>query len=187
MDAAHYKSIRRQILLELYNRFLRDPLEAAEPEAFLDAGMEKHALAVNAHYLADRGLAELIMGYHPPLFSTLRITHRGVDLVENRYRLDLEFPPLPDAVEAANADIPVLVERLADEAEYVPLDGDHRQALLRDAAWLRGEAARPAARWRGAMMLALLDAMDRAVEGCDPALPSLPRLRERVAQITAGQ
>lgn len=176
------KSIRRALLLTLYDQYRADPLEMAGPELLIEcAGEDRSALVFNMHYLADRGLVEMMMGYQPPLFSGARITADGIDLVENRFQLDLRFPPAPDDPEAAGAELPALMARLAEEAEFCPLDGEARQALLRDVAWLQDEAARSAARRRPELMLSVLDSMAGACGSAENAPPSLDKVRRMVA------
>jgi len=67
------KSIRRKLLTRLYERYQRDPLDMLEPQDFADIAV-RVSLAANMHYLADRGLVEMMMGYNPPMFSAVRIT-----------------------------------------------------------------------------------------------------------------
>jgi len=177
----HAKSIRRRILLMLYDRYLQDPLNMSTPQDVLEDGTVPRAdLMANMHYLSDRGLVELMMGYNPPLFAAARITADGIDLVENPFQFDLWFPGAPSSAEQAVAEAPELMERLVAEADFAPLDGEKRRCLLRDVQYLRDELARPAERWRIGVMetvLAWLEAYDEQQAGM---LPSLTELRKAI-------
>lgn len=157
-----------------------------EPERLLPtvAG-DRRDLMFNMHYLADRGLVEMMLGYRPPLFSGARITANGIDLVENRTLFDAKYPPLPDRCEAERADLPLLLAQLADEAEFCAVDGEIRRALLRDVAYLQDEAARPAARWRAGVMLAVLHGISGMLPeaGNGGELPSLETVSRRIRGI----
>lgn len=154
----------------------------AGPEPLMPcAGDDRSTLVFNMHYLADRGLVELMMGYQPPLFSGARITADGIDLVENRFQFDLRFPPAPEDPDSAAAELPALMARLAEEVEFCPVDGEARRALLRDAAWLQDEAARPAARRRLGLVLSVLDSMAGACGSAENAPPALEKVRSMVA------
>ena len=186
MSDRHYRHIRRALLKALYQQYREDPLEMVEPERLLPtvAG-DRRDLMFNMHYLADRGLVEMMLGYRPPLFSGARITANGIDLVENRIVFDAKYPPLPDQCEAERADLPLLLAQLADEAEFCAVDGEVRRALLRDVAYLQDEAARPAARWRAGVMLAVLDGISGMLPepGDGEALPSLEAVGRRIRGI----
>ena len=187
MDASIHKSIRRMLLQTLYRRYMADPTEMVEPEVFLEDGtIQKHPLLVNMHYLADRGLVELMLGYDPTTFSAVRITAKGIDLVENQFELDRQFPPLPDSDERRAADLPFLIELLQAEADICDLDGTARRALFDDIAYLRSEIARPAQAWRLPVILAVLDWMGDLVAPCDSPPPSLPLLKRRIHEITGS-
>jgi hypothetical protein len=187
MNPRIHKSIRRSLLLTLYERYMSDPAEMLEPEHFLAGGiLEKHPLLVNMHYLSDRGLVELMLGYDASTFSAVRITARGIDLVENQFELDRQFPPHPDAAEQGAADLPMLIERLQEEADICDLDGMARRALLDDVAYLRNEIARPAACWRLHVIRSVLGWMSDAVASCDVPPPSLPTLIRRIEELTGA-
>ncbi len=182
MPSENYKSVRRSLLLALYGLYRADPLKMAEPEQLITcAGDDRDTLVFNMHYLLDRGLVEMMMGYLPPLFSGARITADGIDLVENRFQFDLRFPPAPDDPDSADAELPALMARLAEEAEFSPLDGEARRALLRDVAWLQDEAARSAARRRPELMLSVLGSMAVACGAGENAPPSLEKVRRIIA------
>jgi tetrahydromethanopterin S-methyltransferase subunit B len=76
------------------------------------------------------------------------------------------------------------------EADFAPLDGEYRQALLRDVEYLRDELARPAARWRREVITSVLDWIEshfeRQEEHADEHLPSLDPLRQALQQQLRG-
>ena len=183
MASQHPKAVRRRILQILYEHYMNDPHEMLGPQEILEDGtLPRDRLAANAHYLHDRGLVELMMGYNPPLFAAARITADGIDLVENRFEFNLLFPPAPGEQEEATAHVPVLVERLVEEAEFAPLDGEARKCLLRDVQYLREELSRPVARWRTEVVETVLGWMAAHFDDPDEMLPSLGRLREAIVQ-----
>lgn len=187
MNPLIHKSIRRSLLLTLYERYMANPVEMVEPALFLEDGaLEKHPLLVNMHYLADRGLVELMRGYDHSLFAAVRITAKGIDLVENQFELDSQFPPHPDTLEQGAADLPMLIERLQEEADLCDLDGVARQALLDDVACLRKEVARPAARWRLQVIRAVLGWMSESVAACDMPPTTLPTLIRRIEELSCA-
>ena len=103
--------------------------------------MSRESLIPNIHYLHDRGLVELMLGFSAPMFDGARITADGIDLVENTSEFGLRFPQSLDDEEALSAGVPVLMERLVEEADLCALDGEARRALLRDIQYLREELA----------------------------------------------
>ncbi len=174
MSADHPKHIRRKILLRLYERYKLDPLEMLGPQEFLaDGTVGKSDLVFNMHYLHDRGLVEMMMGYNPPLFAAVRITANGIDLVENAFEFNRRFPPCLEDGEEHVAQIPHLVEALADQVEYAPLDGELRRALLRDVQYLRDELARPWARQRLEVIRQVLRWIEQTVAPCRELCPAL--------------
>lgn len=153
------------------------------PSDFLaDGALRREELAANMHYLHDRNLVELMIGYNPPMFAAARITANGIDLVENRFEFNLRFPPEPGEDEEAMADLPRLMERLVEEAECSPLDGEARTCLLRDVQFLRDEVARPVHRWRVHVIETVLEWIAANFEDPDQTLPSLPGIRECIAR-----
>ncbi|MCP4643472.1 MAG: hypothetical protein GY851_23695 [bacterium] len=177
MHTEHPKSVRRRLLLKLYECYLADPLDMMAPNDLMDDGtIKRTGLVANAYYLADRGYVELMTSYNPPMFAAARITADGIDLVENTFEFNLRFPAAPGQEETALEDVPLLIERLVDEAEFSALDGEARTCILRDVQYLRDELARPAARWR----MEVIDSVLVWIRGYydDPvdALPTLPKL-----------
>lgn len=139
--------------------------------------VKREDLMANMHYLKDRGLVELMMGYRPPLFAASRITADGIDLVENHYEFNLRFPPSLDELEKMSEKIPILVERLVEEADFTSIDGEKRRALLRDVQFLRDELTRPVQRWRKDVVRTVLSWIEEHPD--DPEeLPSVRELRE---------
>ncbi len=162
------------------------PLEMLGPTDFLEAGLGcRDELVPNIHYLHDRGLAELMVGYNPKSFAAARITADGIDLVENRFEFNLRFPPETGELQEALAEVPCLIERLVEEADLSPLDGEARKCLLRDVQYLRDEVARPEERWRHGVIESILNWMAEAVDGADDAMPSLPAIREAITRHVA--
>ena len=183
MNARHAKSVRRQLLTLMYEAFMADPLRMMAPVDFFDHGLDKHDLAVNMHYLMDAKLAEVMLGYTPPLFTGARITPAGIDLVEHTYAFDLRFPPKPDHGESLAAQIPTLVEQLVDQAELCPMDLDHRHALLRDVNYIRSEIARPVGRWRWETVSHMLELIGAAANDPDEELPALTALLKQLPRV----
>lgn len=178
----HPKSIRRRLLITLYERYLADPIEMLAPSDFLeDASLTRQELIVNMHYLADRGFVELMIGYNPSSFASVRITADGIDLVENRFEFNLRFPPAPDESEQSAGNLLWMMERLVEEVEFSPLDGEARKNLLRDVQYLREELARPVHRWRRNVIETVMDWMAANFETPEEVLPTLQPLRERIA------
>ena len=182
MSSRHPKSVRRRLLEILYARYWNDPLDMPTPQDLLEDGtVSREDLIPNMYYLCDRSLVELMYGYNPPLFAAARITANGIDLVENEYEFNLRFPAEPGPMEASAADVPMLMERLVEEADFSPLDGEARKCLLRDVQFLRDELARPAARWRREVIGCLLDWIGNYFEAPDAVLPSLSKIKDSFA------
>ena len=178
MSSRHPKSVRRRLLTILYEHYLKDPLEMLSPADLLEDGtVTREELVPNVYYLNDRNLVELMIGYNPPLFAAVRITANGIDLVENRYEFNLRFPPAPGEVEEAMAELPVTVERLVEEADFSPLDGEARRSLLRDVQYLRDELSRPAERWRSDVVETVLGWIEGHFDRPEEILPSVAQIR----------
>lgn len=181
MSSLHPKSVRRRLLTVLYERYLKDPLEMLTPEDVVaESLVPREDILANIHYLGDKGYVELMMGYNPPWFAAVRITAKGIDLVENRYEFNLHYPPAPGDIEEANAAVPLLMERLVEEADFSPLDGEERKCLLRDVMYLRDELARPVVRWRERVITTMLQWIEGYFEEPETVLPVLPELRAAI-------
>jgi len=178
MEESHPKYVRRVLLERLYERYMLDPLDMMAPADLLeDAVITRTNLVPNIHYLHDRGLVELMLGFSAPMFDGVRITADGVDLVENVSEFGLRFPGILGGDENDSVDIPVVMERLVEEADLCALDGEARRALVRDIHYLREELARPVRRWRSDVIGQVLDWVDgHFADGATP-LPSLNTLR----------
>jgi hypothetical protein len=178
MSAKHPKSVRRRLLEMLYEVYMRNPLEMLDPEDVLaDGTVAREDLISNAYYLSDRGLIELMPSYSPPMFAAIRITADGLDLVENEFEFNLRFPAAFGSLEASAANIPHIIEKLVEEADFSELDGENRRCLLRDVQYLRDELSRPAERWRGEVIRTVIRWIDAQFENASKELPSLSQLR----------
>jgi len=170
--------VRRVLLERLYERYMHDPLDMIVPADLLEDGIiSRENLIPNIHYLHDRGLVELMLGFSPPLFDGARITADGIDLVENASEFGLRFPGALSENEAASAGVPVLMERIVEEADLCALDGEARRALLRDIQYLRDEIARPVHRWRPNVIIAVLGWIEAHFSDTGERLPSYEKLR----------
>jgi hypothetical protein len=179
MSILHPKAVRRYVLQVLYEAYMADPLEMLSPDDFLCRGqITRHGLAVSMHYLRDDGLAEVMLGYRPPLFVSARITTKGIDLVENRYQFDRRFPPEVTETGDGLESVPALMEQLIAEADLCSLERGSREGLLRDVQYLRGELARPFHLWRHDVVERLLEWIAAPFNGDLEEMPSLPALRE---------
>lgn len=182
MSSQHPKSVRRHLLTRLYERYFEEPLDMLSPQDMLEDGsVSREDLLANMYYLSDRGLVELMIGYNPPMFAAARITAKGIDLVENHYEFNLLFPVKPGEQEEDMAELPRLVERLVEEADYAPVDGEARHSLLRDVQYLRDEVARPVSRWRPEVIMTVIRWIGREVEDAEETLPSLVKIRDHLA------
>lgn len=178
MKFQHPKTVRRRLLLLLYDRYLVDPLDLLAPDQLQqEASLTREELQPNIFYLYERGLVELMTSCIPPMFSAARITTDGIDLVEDYYEFNRRFPPEPGEYEDRLAEVPILVERLVDEAEYVPLDGERRKSLLRDVQYLRDELIRPAERWRPHVIHTVLDWIEDHFNAAEGATQTILDLR----------
>jgi len=186
MPPKHPKSIRREMLLYLYNRYQNDPLEMIGPGDFLEGcGWTKQELVPNIHYLHDRKLVELMFGYNPPLFAAARILAAGIDLVEHPFEFDRMFPPSLEEDSTEHSRIMYLVEHLVDEVDFAPVEGHARRNQLRDAQYLRDEAALSSDKWRWDVMLQLLDWIEAPLEDPAGSIPSIYELRKALQDMSA--
>lgn len=177
MSPTNAKAARRRIMQILYDSFLHDPLQMMSPSDMVDeGGISITELVPNAHYLHDRNLIELMMGYNPPLFAATRISPEGIDLIEDRPEFERMFPHDAIGAPVSVGDIVELVTMLVREAEECALEGRRREWLLGDIDALRHELVAPEASWRSDVIMARLDWMDGFFEN-DDVLPSLDKLR----------
>jgi len=186
MKHTDHKAIRRAILETLYAAYLSDPLRMVEPEAlFARPPITRENIIPNIHYLYDRKLVEMMMGYTPPMFSAVRITTTGIDMVEDRYTFNLQFPEQPDGTGEAESAIPYLVEQLVAQGDLTPLDGWTRRQLLGDIQFLRTEVAQHRSQWRPEVIHALLDWIELRHQESDGGLAALSPLRAALNQTLA--
>ena len=185
MPTVNAKAARRRIMEILYESFLHDPLQMMTPSDIVDAGgISITELVPNAHYLHDRNLIELMIGYNPPLFAATRIAPQGIDLYEDRPEFERMFPPDAVAASVSVGDIVELVIVLVREAEASGLEGRRRDWLLGDIDALRHELVAPEVKWRADVIMARLQWLDGFFED-DEALPSLAKLRAAlIARLT---
>lgn len=181
MIEPNHKAIRRAILELLYQTYLDDPLRMVEPEAFLESPhIDQVSIVPNMHYLTDRKLVEMMMGYRPPMFSAVRITAQGIDLIENRFLFDLQFPAAATPGQAGLESIPALLERLVEEGDFAPIDGIGRKQILRDILYLREELSLPPDRWRMETVRAIIGGIKNQGAKADYVLPSLEELVDAI-------
>ena len=92
MSSKNPRLIRRIVMEQLYASFLEDPMQMLTPTDITDTGkVTITELIPCAHYLADRNLIELMVGYNPPLFAATRIAPEGIDLIEDPLEFDRLF------------------------------------------------------------------------------------------------
>lgn len=176
------KHVRRQIMAVLYESYQRDPMQMLTPSDIADAGaLLIDELAPNCHYLHDRQLIELMMGYNPPLFAAARIAPEGIDLYEDRQRFERYFNAGPSAEAAGTAQVIPAVMALAEQAEHLPLEGLRREWLLRDVSRLRDLLRQPERDWDAESILNALQWIEGVVtpESDLSALGDLKRILER--------
>ena len=160
------KSIRRRILLDLYEVYQEQPLQMVSAEELIErTGISREVLPPNAFYLHDRGLVEMMVGYTPPLFAGIRISPRGIDLVEDRAKFDIEFPELGVAESETRAVLMPLLMRVVDEIEASAMNGARRAWLLQDVARLRDELRQPRDAWRSEHIKSLFEGFDDYFDG----------------------
>lgn len=169
--------VRRIIMELLYERFLEDPMQMMTPTDITDTGkVTTKELIPCAHYLHDRNLIELMIGYNPPLFAATRIAPEGIDLVEDPHELDKMFPRGLSAENTTVTDLIKIVLQVMDEAESADLEGKRREWLLNDVDALRSELVEPEPLWRADVILSRLQWLDGFFDD-DETLPSLGELR----------
>lgn len=179
MILQHPKAVRRFILQKLYAAYMADPLEMLGPEDFLRGGeIGRHALAVAIHYLRDDALVEVMLGYQPPLFTSARLTPRGIDVVENPFEFDRRFPPQEMLGGQEPPGVGQWLYQLQAEADLCNLPRPARATLLRDMKHLAAELAQPYEQWRHEVIRALLAWIEQTARPEAEALPALAGLRE---------
>ncbi len=163
----------------LYESYQKDPLHMLSPYDIAEHGtVVLEELTPNCHYLHDRSLIELMMGYNPPMFDAARIAPQGIELYENILEFDKLFPrdPSEGRLRAPNV-IPLMIQ-VAREAEASSLDGVRREWLLRDLSHLREELRRPEDDWRAETILRDLKWLEGIMDTNEgDELPSLEKLK----------
>ncbi|MBA7523988.1 hypothetical protein ES705_16125 [subsurface metagenome] len=85
--------IRRQILKMAYERFKEHPYYRITPKELEDAlNIGFKELNYNIIYLEEKGLIELQKPLEGSIFVGVRISSKGIDLVEDECRFDIMFP-----------------------------------------------------------------------------------------------
>ena len=180
MALADPKHARRVIMTVLYECYQRDPLFMMTPSDMADASaLLMDDIAPNCHYLHERELIELIMGYNPPLFAAARIAPEGIDLYEDQRRFKRFFSPSTDEHAEDTVAVVPLVMSLAQEAEATPLKGLQREWLLRDVTRLRELMHGPEKTWDGEAIANAIEWLDGFV-GPGIEMPSLTRIKQIV-------
>lgn len=180
MPVTDPKQARRIILTILYECYQRDPMFMMTPSDMADASaLLLDDLAPNCHYLHERELIELIMGYNPPLFAAARIAPEGIDLYEDPPRFKRYFTQSSNRHAGDAAAVVPLVMSLAQEAEAAPLTGLRRDWLLRDVTGLRELLHGPEKQWDGEAIANAIGWLDGFSQP-GIVLPSLNRIKEIV-------
>jgi len=85
--------IRRKTLEMAYERFKEHPYYRITPKEFKEAlNINIRELHYNIIYLEEKGYLELQKPLEGDLFVGVRITVKGIDLVEDEYQFDIMFP-----------------------------------------------------------------------------------------------
>ncbi|MEX2015626.1 MAG: hypothetical protein WD873_03245 [Candidatus Hydrogenedentales bacterium] len=184
MSAEIPKQIRRRLLLALYRRYLEDPLQMVTPEDILEEGdILRNQLAANAHYLNDRGLVEMMMGYKPPLFAAVRISPKGIDLVEDDEAFNRLFPGGETNGFDAQRKTLSLVYKLAAEIEALELPPALRAWVMEDVKDLRNILRVSPERPRASDLRARLAWLEQdLVEHAGVESPALQALQEQLEE-----
>ena len=178
------KQIRRRLLLSLYRRYLEDPLQMVTPEDILEEGqIRRNQLAANAHYLNDRGLLEMMMGYKPPLFAAVRISPKGIDLVEDYEAFNRLFPESDTNGFDTQRKTLSYVYKLAAEIEAHDLPPALRAWIMDDVKELRTLLRASPERWSAADVRTRLAWLEHDLtEHIGVTSPALLALRDHLAE-----
>jgi len=179
MEPINPKLIRRRIIEILYQSYQVDPLRMLSPYDIAEHGtVVLEDLTANCHYLHDRSLIELMVGYNPPMFDAARIAPEGIEIYEDMSQFDKLFPRDPSEGRLQAPNVIPLMTQVAREAEASPLDGVRREWLLRDLSHLRDELRLPENEWRPEVIMRDLQWLEGLLESEEDAdLPSLDRLK----------
>lgn len=149
------------------------------PVEILDHGtIDRKDLIPNVHYLHDRNLIELMIGYNPPTFAATRIAPLGIDLYEDEAEFDKMFPPELVVENATTAGIVTIMLKMAEEAEQSAATGQSKDWLMKDIRALREELVIPEPYWKADVILARLQWLDGFfMHEENVSLPSLENLK----------
>ena len=172
------KVIRRSILEILYDSYQVDPLHMLSPYDLAEhRTVQLEDLTPNCHYLHDRELIEMMVGYKPPMFDAVRIAPPGIELYEDVRAFDKQFPPIATETRGAPNVVPLMMQ-LGREAEVCSLEGVRRDWLLKDMSHLRDELRLPEDEWRADIILRDLSWLEGFFEeGDESELPALDKLK----------
>lgn len=85
--------LRRKILQMLYICFTEHPYHRITPKEFTEnLAITQKILDFNIIYLEEKGYVELQKPLEGSIFVGARITPKGIDLVEDKKRLNAQFP-----------------------------------------------------------------------------------------------
>ena len=183
-QASPPRHIRRRLLLSLYRRYLEDPLQMVTPEDILEEGhILRNQLAANAHYLSDRGLIEMMMGYKPPLFAAVRISPKGIDLVEDYEAFNRLFPETEANGFDTQRKTLSHVYKLAAEIEKLDLPPALRDWIMEDVKELRTMLRTSPERWPGPEIRTRLAWLDHDLtEHAGVTSPALLALQDHLSE-----
>ena len=178
MTKKNPKVVRRSIMEILYDSYQVDPLHMLSPYDLAEhKTVVLEDLTPNCHYLHDRSLIEMMVGYNPPMFDAVRIAPKGIELYENIRAFDKEFPAAATESRGAPNVIPLMMQ-MGREAEACRTEGLRREWLMKDISHLRDELRRPDEEWRSDAILRDLRWLQGFLEeGGEFELPTLAELR----------
>lgn len=132
--------IRRKILEMAYERFKEHPYYIITPKEFKEKlNIDLKTLNFNIVYLEEKGYIELQKPLEGSLFVGARITSRGVDLVEDDYQFDIQFPVNKDtSAMQINVfkEFNLLIEKINESRE---IKEDTREILIEEIKEIQKE------------------------------------------------
>ena len=179
MRKTNPKVIRRSIMEILYDSYQVDPLHMLSPYDLAEfKTVILTDLTPNCHYLHDRNLIEMMVGYNPPMFDAVRIAPKGIELYEDVRAFDREFPPFATEGRGAPNVVPLIMQ-MGREAEICSLEGVRREWLMKDLSHLRDELRLPEEEWRADIILRDLQWLEGFFEeDLEAELPALVKLKD---------